>query len=345
MTELHAIHCRPPGERATEVRIGRGLRGRLGEWLQGRRTFVLADARVVHAELPTPDLTVEGGEAVKTLGSLESVLRAMATAGVDRGSLLVCIGGGTVGDLGGLAAALHHRGIEHWQVPTTLLSMADSAIGGKTAVNLPEGKNLVGAVHPASLVVVDPTFCATLDEREYRSGLAETLKIAIGRDAELFSLLERQRDALLRRDPQLLVEVLHRAVAAKVAVVEADPREHGVRRLLNLGHTLGHALESRAQGTVPHGLCVAQGIHFALALALAERAISATDAARCTRLLESYGFVREPLPPCHELAPWLARDKKRVDTTLHFAMPTGVGTSAVVPMPLRRIESALPGGC
>lgn len=339
------LHCRPPGERPSEIRIGAGIARQLSQWLGARRSFVLADRRAPVPSGLTVDLALEGGEDLKTFTTLERVLGALARAGADRATTLVCIGGGSIGDLGGLAAALYHRGITHWQVPTTLLAMADSSVGGKTAVNLAEGKNLAGAVHPAELVVVDVEACSTLPEPEYRSGLAEVVKIAIGRDRELFELLEHSRDAVLARDIDMLVAVLHRAIAAKVAVVEADAHELGLRRLLNLGHTLGHALEARAQGAVPHGLCVAQGIHFALALALADRAITAVDAARCTRLLESLGFAREPLPRCHEVMPWIARDKKRVDATLHFAMPTGIGTSAVVPMPLRRIETALPGGC
>ena len=339
------VHCSPAGERSTEIRIGAGIARQLAEWLGTRRTFVLADRRAPLPPGTTVDLALDGGEALKTFTTLEHVLGGLARAGADRATTLVCIGGGSIGDLGGLAAALYHRGIAHWQVPTTLLAMADSSVGGKTAVNLAEGKNLAGAVHPAELVVVDVEACSTLPEPEYRSGLAEVVKIAIGRDRELFEVLERSRDAVLARDRDTLVAVLHRAIAAKAAVVEADPREQGLRRLLNLGHTLGHALEARSQGTVPHGLCVAQGIHFAIALALAERAITAVDAARCTRLLESLGFAREPLPKCHEVMPWIARDKKRVDTTIHFAMPTGIGTSEVVPMPLRRIETALPGGC
>lgn len=339
------LHCRPPGERPSEIRIGAGIARQLSQWLGARRSFVLADRRAPVPSGLTVDLALEGGEDLKTFTTLERVLGALARAGADRATTLVCIGGGSIGDLGGLAAALYHRGITHWQVPTTLLAMADSSVGGKTAVNLAEGKNLAGAVHPAELVVVDVEACSTLPEPEYRSGLAEVVKIAIGRDRELFEVLEHSRDAVLARDIDMLVAVLHRAIAAKVAVVEADAHELGLRRLLNLGHTLGHALEARAQGAVPHGLCVAQGIHFALALALADRAITAVDAARCTRLLESLGFAREPLPRCHEVMPWIARDKKRVDATLHFAMPTGIGTSAVVPMPLRRIETALPGGC
>lgn len=339
------LHCRPPGERPSEIRIGAGIARQLSQWLGARRSFVLADRRAPVPSGLTVDLALEGGEDLKTFTTLERVLGALARAGADRATTLVCIGGGSIGDLGGLAAALYHRGITHWQVPTTLLAMADSSVGGKTAVNLAEGKNLAGAVHPAELVVVDVEACSTLPEPEYRSGLAEVVKIAIGRDRELFEVLEHSRDAVLARDIDTLVAVLHRAIAAKVAVVEADAHELGLRRLLNLGHTLGHALEARAQGAVPHGLCVAQGIHFALALALADRAITAVDAARCTRLLESLGFAREPLPRCHEVMPWIARDKKRVDATLHFAMPTGIGTSAVVPMPLRRIETALPGGC
>jgi 3-dehydroquinate synthase len=226
-------------------------------------------------------------------------------------------------------------------VPTTLLAMVDSAVGGKTAVNLPEGKNLVGTVHPASLVVIDVDFVRTLPEVEFMSGLAEAVKMAIGLDAGLFALLERERDAVLRRDADVLVEVVRSSVAAKVAIVEGDPREHGRRRLLNLGHTLGHALEAWSKGQRAHGLCVARGLFFALDLAGDLGAMSARDRERCALLLRAYGYEADPLPRRAELAPFLARDKKVVGATVHFALPTGIGQSRVEPLELQRLVQRL----
>jgi len=338
------LHCRPAGEAQSEIRIGAGITTSLPQWCLPRRPFAVVDA-AVEAACPFatrwPHHMLAGGEATKTLATCETVLRAMVQAGLDREGLLVAIGGGAIGDLAGLCASLFLRGIELWQVPTTLLAMVDSAVGGKTAVNLPEGKNLVGTVHPASLVVIDVDFVRTLPEREFRSGLAEAVKMAIGLDAELFALLERERERVLRRDPAVIAEVVQRALAGKIAVVEGDPREHGRRRLLNLGHTLGHALEAWSQGQLAHGLCVARGLHFALDLALDLGALAPADRARCAALLHAYGYEPEPLPPGAELAPFLARDKKVVGKTVHFALPIGVGRSRVEPVDLQRLMQRL----
>jgi 3-dehydroquinate synthase len=342
------LHCRPPHEPTSTITIARGVLSRLPELVGARRPFVCVDP---HAPLPPlppgwPRF-VAGGEADKTLAGCERLLRAMAQAGVDRGSLLVAIGGGAVGDLAGLAASLYMRGIELWQAPTTLLAMVDSSVGGKTAVNLPEGKNLVGTVHPAREVLIDLDTTTGLPEVEYRSGLAEVVKAAIGLDAELFARLEAERDAVRGRDAAVLHDVVVRAVAAKIAVVEQDPREHGRRRLLNLGHTLGHALEAHAGGRRPHGLCVARGLHFAVDLAAALGVLAGADHERCRALLRAYGFAPDPLPPVDALLPFLGRDKKVLDGVVHFVVPTAIGHSDVRPMArdelagwLRRLSSS-----
>jgi 3-dehydroquinate synthase len=243
-----------------------------------------------------------------------------------------------------LCAALFLRGIECWQVPTTLLAMADSAVGGKTAVDLPEGKNLVGCVHPPALVVVDPSLLSSLPEIEFRSGLAEVLKAAIGLDAVLFGLLEREHPAVAARAGDALERAIHRALAAKVAVVERDLREDGPRRLLNLGHTLGHALEAHAHYARPHGLCVARGLHFAVTVAEALGPLAAADAGRCRALLLAYGHRPEPLPPAAELLPFVRRDKKAAGACVHFVLPTGIGQSAVQALPIDRLARWIDGG-
>lgn len=336
------LHCRPAGSRPTEVRLGAGLRLRLGEWSATRRTFAIVDARIdeLHPDLlPASWLShrVTAAEELKSLRAAEAVLRAMAAAGLDRDALLVVIGGGTVGDLGGLCGGLFLRGVETWQVPTTLLAMVDSCVGGKTAVNLPEGKNLVGLVHPPALVVVDPEFARDLDPLACRAGLAEAIKTGIGLDRDLFELLEHHPAADLRDGAAALQQVVHRCLAAKIAVVERDLFETGARRLLNLGHTLGHALEAHSGYQEPHGLCVAQGLHFALDLAAATAAMSDGDVERCRRLLRAHGHERRSWPPAAELAPYLARDKKVAGGMVHFALPTGIGRSEVRPMALEQL--------
>lgn len=337
------LRCQPQAEAPSRILIGRDLDGELRARLQGRVAFVHRDH---HAPCPAalrelPTHLHHDGEAGKTLTRCEALLRAMSHAGLDRDGLLINVGGGVVGDLGGLAAALYLRGIEHWHVPTTLLAMVDSSVGGKTAVNLPEGKNLVGAVHPASCTLLDVNLLDGLPEAQFHSGLAEAIKVGIGLDATLFALLERQHAAILARDPNALHEVIVRCVQSKIDVVQRDPREHGERRLLNLGHTLGHALEGWHQYQVPHGHCVAQGLHFALDLAERLGALAAADRQRATNLLAAYRFPRQALPPLAELEPFLRRDKKAGGTGLQFALPTGIGSSRVQALPWEVLFRAL----
>jgi 3-dehydroquinate synthase len=339
-----ALRCQPAGEPATEVRIGDGAGAAFAERARDRRVFALVDE--VIAELGLQPATppnwvwhpVRGGEGLKTMAMAETVLRAMVQAGCDRGSVLCAVGGGTVGDLGGFCASLFARGIELWQVPTTTLAMLDSAVGGKTAVNLPEGKNLVGTVHPATLVVVEPAFLVCEPERNYRAGLAEAIKMGLGLDAELFALLERDAAVLRQRRDRAewstaFVGVVHRSLAAKIAVVEQDLRETGRRRLLNLGHTLGHALEAWHQGSVPHGECVARGLWFALDVARELGAMRSEEIERAGALLRRYQHHRMPLlMPVDELMAFVLRDKKVDSGVVHFAVPTGIGTSEVRPL-------------
>jgi 3-dehydroquinate synthase len=202
---------------------------------------------------------------------LEHVLDFLVAAGLDRRSTLVVLGGGVLGDLGGLAAALFMRGIACVQCPTTLLAQVDSSVGGKTAVNLPAGKNLAGAFHQPACVLADTEVLATLPDDELCSGLGEVVKSALVGDGELLALLEREAAAILARDAELLGEVVARCVRVKAAIVARDEEERGERRLLNLGHTFAHAIEHAAGfGRIPHGIAV--GVGLVLALRASERA-------------------------------------------------------------------------
>lgn len=311
--------------------------------------FTLLDERVAKlhpSRTPAHDvsrvLQLPAGESTKSITRLDEVLRAMARANLDRtAACLRAIGGGTIGDLGGLAAALYMRGIRSEQVPTTLLAMVDSSVGGKTAINLPEAKNLVGAFWSPAEVFIDPEFLTTLDDSDFRSGLGEVLKIAIGLDAELFELCERNAALVLGRDLDVLGTVIERALRAKIQVVEADFRETGARRLLNLGHTLGHALESARNYRIPHGVAVARGTHFAVDLAQETESLNPADAARIRALLEAFGFGPDPLESRAELMPFLRRDKKRAGEMLNAVLPTGIGSSTVAEMPVARFAMAL----
>lgn len=342
---MHILTCSPADARSSEIRIGEGA---LDAACPSNHSgaFLLADAAILErhphlAEGYAGTMTLTGGESVKTFATLEQVLRRIAQLDLDRGARLVALGGGTIGDLAGLAASLYKRGIELTMIPTTLLAMLDSSVGGKTAINLPEGKNLIGHVWPASQVLIDPLFLPSLTATEFGSGLGEALKMAIGLDAELFDLLESRPDAVLNREREPLQQVIVRAVRAKIAVVEQDVHESGPRRLLNLGHTLGHALEMQTNSTIPHGHAVARGLHFSLDVAQTRGWLEGAAAERCRALLRRYGFEAHPLPPTDALLPFLARDKKVEGEHLHFVVPTGIGRCRSVPLTLAEIATIL----
>ncbi len=327
-----------------EVRVGRGIlrecAARSEEWTA---RLVLSDANVAplyaHAlALPAdvPMHVVAAGEGSKSFAELERVLDALARAGLDRHGVLLALGGGVVGDLGGLAAALYMRGIDCVQLPTTLLAQVDSSVGGKTAVNLAAGKNLAGVFHQPALVLADTQTLATLDEEEYRSGLGEVLKTALISGGALFELCERECSRLLARDADLLAEVVAACVRTKAAVVEFDPHERGARKQLNLGHTFAHAIEHAAgYGAIPHGIAV--GVGLVLALELAARLAILRDAALAPRvrtLLSACGMpaslgelrqrYRSPLDPA-VLAPAMRLDKKSSAGRPRFVLPRGAG--------------------
>ncbi|HEX4778486.1 MAG TPA: 3-dehydroquinate synthase [Acidimicrobiia bacterium] len=237
-------------------------------------------------------VTIGDGEEAKSLATIETLCRRFASSGLLRADAVVALGGGVVGDTAGFAAAVYHRGIDVVQVPTTLLAQVDSAIGGKTGVNLPEGKNLVGAFHMPAAVVVDPETLATLPEREFRSGLGEVAKYALmPQGVNVARVLETRRDDVLAREPAALEDVVRECIAIKQAVVSADPEERtGMRATLNLGHTFAHALETAGGYDLRHGEAVAIGLAFAGQLAYATERIDRSAAARFRDLPASLGL-------------------------------------------------------
>lgn len=310
--------------------------GRLAPWLEGRPVFVVAQTPVLDLHgsaldaLLTPaarrvDLPIPDGEAAKSLEVAGDLWRRMLDAGGKRDSRLVTFGGGSAGDLGGFVAGAFLRGIEYVQVPTTLLAQVDAAIGGKTAVDLPAGKNTVGLFHHPAAVVADTGVLATLPRGELRSGLVEAIKMAFLLDGDLFRRFERTLDDLLAGDAEALAPVVAAAARAKVGVVESDVREGGRRRLLNLGHTLGHAIESALgyQG-LRHGEAVAYGILFALRLA-ESRGLAAADPTPFTRARHLLARLDlPPLPPGldpEDLLDRLAKDKKARETGVVWVLP------------------------
>jgi 3-dehydroquinate synthase len=287
-------------------------------------------------------------EASKNLRTVERICRLLVGAGADRRAVIVALGGGVLGDVAGFVAASYARGVSLVHIPTTLVAQVDSAIGGKTGVNLPEGKNLVGAFYQPRLVLADPDLLRTLPAREYRSGIYEVMKYGVIGDPALFRYLEKNFEKLIRRDAAALGWVISRCVRAKARVVSRDERESGLREMLNFGHTVAHALESAtAYRKFLHGEAVGWGMIVATLLAVALSELESETAARIIRLVSRVGT----LPQVKRIAvkPILRAmraDKKARDGVLRFVLPTGIGrveTVAGVPEVLvRRVLRELP---
>jgi 3-dehydroquinate synthase len=296
------------------------------------------------AEDDVRELRLPGGEAGKTMAAVEALCRALAGWGLRRGDAVVALGGGVVGDAGGFAAAVYHRGVAVVQVPTTLLAMVDAAIGGKTAVNLPEGKNLVGAFHQPIAVVADVTTLASLPDAEYRSGLGEVAKYALmPAGGAVARLLDRSLDAVLARDPVVLTDLVADCAAIKGAVVAEDPEERtGTRAALNYGHTLAHALETSSDYRVAHGEAVAVGLVFAAELARALERVDAAAVDAVRRRLAALGLPTAVPDDADraELLVAMRRDKK-TRATMTFVLPGPRGLELVDDPPLPIIERAL----
>jgi 3-dehydroquinate synthase len=305
-----------------------------------RRVFVLTSAAIwalwgecfqqSFGEAPVV-LFLEPGERHKTLASVEKLLRQMAEAGADRGSLLIAFGGGIVGDVGGFLAAIYMRGIPYIQAPTTLLAQVDSSVGGKTGVNLPEGKNMVGSFNQPLAVFADIGVLGTLPDRELRAGLMESIKAGIIRDRSLVRFMEEHADGVLGKDRKALEKVIAASIRIKAGVVARDERENGPRMILNLGHTVGHALEqATAYKTLLHGEAVGWGMVAALFVARKRGTISRAQFERLESLIHLYG----PLPllklRAAKVVAATGGDKKNLGGVRRFVLPVGIGDAGVV---------------
>ena len=332
------------GDRSYDIHIGQGMD--LGELFNGARApraLLVSDSNVgplhgasCEAALRTAGAVpsrcvVAAGEESKTLACAAELYGQAIDAGLDRKSVIVALGGGMVGDLAGFVAATFLRGIRLVQLPTSLLAMVDSSVGGKTGVNLDRGKNLVGVFHQPVAVCADLTTLETLPEREYRSGLAEVVKYGVIWDAEFFAELEKQADKLCARDPGFLEFVVGRCCEIKAEVVAIDERESGVREILNFGHTLGHAVELvSGYGRWLHGEAVATGMLYAARLSEIHRGFPETDAARLEAILVKLGF--DPAAPLRDaemdwpaLREAMAADKKTRNCIPRFVLADRLG--------------------
>jgi len=276
-------------------------------------------------------LMVPSGESHKRIATVERLLEQLADAGADRDSVLVAFGGGVLGDMTGFLAAIYMRGIRYVQVPTTLLAQVDSSIGGKTGVNLAAGKNLAGAFHHPLAVYADVSTLATLPPDELRAGLQESIKAGIIRDARLFTLLKSERERILAGDPGILADVVAASVRVKADVVNADERESGLRMILNLGHTLGHAIEAATEyKQLLHGEAVAWGMLAAIRIAEVRGLIPTGDADRVQDLIRGYGPLKPFRAEAEQLVALTAKDKKNRSGARSFVLPTGIGSATIV---------------
>lgn len=332
------------GSRAYEVHIGHGVSRRLDEVCDAAglpaRRFIISSPLVwrLHGATIAPGLTAEepillpDGERFKTLQTVTRAYEALLKAEADRGCAIVAIGGGVIGDMAGFVAATFLRGVPLAHVPTTLLAQVDSAIGGKVGVNHAVGKNLIGAFHAPMAVAVDPAVLATLPRREFRAGLYEVVKYGVIADAELFARIESGLSALFARDAPVLQPVIAASCRIKAAIVEADEREHNLRRLLNFGHTAGHALEAITKyRRFRHGEAVAYGMLAAAHLGVRRGVTPSEVRDRLQQLITQMG----PLPPVADLAVTPAveairHDKKILGGKLKFVVATGLGAAEII---------------
>ena len=285
-----------------------------------------------------------GGEANKRISQVEQLAVQMVEAGADRSSLLIAFGGGIVTDITGFLAAIFMRGIPVIQIPTTLLAQVDAAIGGKTGVNLTVGKNLVGSFHQPLVVLIDPAVLGTLPEREYRAGLYEVIKAGVIVDAPLFRLFAERRTDVLAQVPEVVDHLIAEAVRIKAGVVSADEKESGLRRILNFGHTFGHALEAETRYIrFLHGEAVSWGMRAATYLADGLGMLPDTDMAEILSVLNDYG----PIPPLDgipaaALQALLLHDKKTIQQRIHFVLPVKIGQVKVVAdVPEAQVQRAI----
>ena len=323
--------------------IESGLVARLGKLLRERvpdrtRYFVVTSsaiekllaapvsAALAQAELPHSVITMPDGEKHKTMATVADLASKLVRRGADRKCAILALGGGVVGDVAGFLASIYMRGIDVVQVPTTLLAQVDASIGGKTGVDLPEGKNLLGTFHQPRAVFIDPAVLSTLPEREFRAGLYEALKCGVIRRRDIFDYIEQNRDRVLQRDPEALEWVITEAVRVKAEVVAADEREGDLRRILNFGHTVGHALEAETgYKHFLHGEAVAWGM---IAASMISAGMQRADSETARRIISTI-LALAALPRVEvrgkKVARRLGADKKTLDGVVHFVLPVEIG--------------------
>jgi 3-dehydroquinate synthase len=334
--------------RPYEVRIESGLLERAGEILRNLlpascRLFVVTVAPVRRkwakkltrslraADFDADVIEMPEGERFKRLATVEELAEKLVRLGANRNAVILALGGGVAGDVAGFLASLYMRGVDVVQVPTTVLAQVDAAIGGKTGVNLKAGKNLVGTFHQPRMVLIDPEVLSTLPNREYRSGLYEVLKCGVIGNAGLFGEFERNREAIVQRDPATVERLIVESVRLKAHVVSVDENENGLRRVLNFGHTIGHALEAETgYRTLLHGEAVAWGMVAVAWIAAQVGKLDQDSARRIREATLSLGKLPKVDVRGRSIVRRLQADKKTRDGRVHFVLPTEIGKVEIV---------------
>lgn len=324
----------------SEICVG-ALEENLERLLPEGRVVVITDANIDRLYRPIVErfdhIIIGSGETNKTLQTVDAIYRQLMEMGADRSTFLLGIGGGIVTDITGFVAATYMRGIDFGFISTTLLGAVDASVGGKNGVNVAQYKNMVGTFLQPRFVVADVAMLRTLPEREWRAGLAEVVKAAVIGDEELFAILEESAEKLSSQ-PQLLHDIVVRAIRLKADIVERDEREGGVRRVLNLGHTLGHAIE-KSSSRYNHGEAVAIGLSMIADAAVQQGVMPEADAHRIDALLERLGFALRADVPINELLREVRHDKKRRGDTLRVVMPERIGSCRIESMSLADFSS------
>lgn len=332
------------GERSYPIFIGEGLLGTqdLSAFVSGAQVMIVTNETVAPLYLERAKASFPGkrvdtvvlpdGERFKDWQTLNSIFDGLLEHRHTRKTTLVALGGGVVGDMAGFAAACYQRGVPFIQIPTTLLSQVDSSVGGKTGINHPLGKNMIGAFHQPQAVLIDTASLQTLPAREVSAGLAEVIKYGLIRDQGFLGWLEEHMDALVSLDPEALAEAIFRSCACKAEIVALDEREGGLRAILNLGHTFGHAIETYAgYGNWLHGEAVGTGMLMAAELSALEGMISRDDCDRINRLILRAGLPDKPpvAMTADDFMGLMAVDKKNVDGLLRLVLLRSVGDAVV----------------
>jgi 3-dehydroquinate synthase len=331
------------GQRSYTIYIENGAMNSVGTILSssnpGTRVAIITNTTVAPLYLDTLKTSLHGkgfttseiilpdGEQYKTLDSMRGIYEQLLDFGLDRTSTLIALGGGVVGDMTGFAAATFLRGVPFVQIPTTLLAQVDSSVGGKTGVNLPGGKNMVGSFYQPIAVIIDPLVLETLPERELRAGMAEVIKYGIIRDADFFCFLESNMGPILKLDPDSISAVIRKCCGIKADITSCDETEHGVRAILNFGHTLGHAVETlTGYSSFLHGEAVAIGMQAAAELSHALGYCKANDVSRITGLIKAAGLpVSAPSFSAAEYIHAMQKDKKKSGAILNFVLVKEIG--------------------